>query len=172
VTSVALHVDAEGAGPSIVLAHGFGGSARNFRPQSRALSPTHRVVRYDARGHGAQRRAGRSGRVHAGDVRRGLRACRRGFLEHPPHGLAHTLRGVAAWRPSMASLRPQLATVRVPALVVVGGDDRMSLEPSRELAAVLPAGRLVVVDGAGHVVNLADPAAFNAALTGFLEDVA
>jgi pimeloyl-ACP methyl ester carboxylesterase len=35
----------------VVLAHGFGGSARNWRPQVRALSQTHRVIVYDARGH-------------------------------------------------------------------------------------------------------------------------
>ena len=35
----------------MVLAHGFGGSARNWRPQVRALAATHRVIVYDARGH-------------------------------------------------------------------------------------------------------------------------
>jgi len=34
-----------------VLAHGFGGSARNFRPQVRALRDRYRVIVYDARGH-------------------------------------------------------------------------------------------------------------------------
>lgn len=46
-----LHVECEGRGPRLVLAHGFGGSARNWRPQARALAATHRVCRYDARGH-------------------------------------------------------------------------------------------------------------------------
>jgi pimeloyl-ACP methyl ester carboxylesterase len=35
----------------VVLAHGFGGSARNWRPQIRALHGSRRVVVYDARGH-------------------------------------------------------------------------------------------------------------------------
>src|SRR5688572_11421385 len=47
----ALHVEAEGAGQVLVLGHGFGGSARNFRAQSRALAAGIRVVRFDARGH-------------------------------------------------------------------------------------------------------------------------
>ena len=47
-----LHVDVDGVGPPIVLAHGFGGSARNFGPQMRALKDRYQVVRYDARGHG------------------------------------------------------------------------------------------------------------------------
>src|SRR5439155_25114013 len=47
-----LHLDVEGSGPVVVLAHGFGGSARNFRPQARALGARYRVGRFDARGHG------------------------------------------------------------------------------------------------------------------------
>ncbi len=48
---VRLHVEATGAGRWLLLAHGFGGSARNFRPQVKAFSASHRVVTYDARGH-------------------------------------------------------------------------------------------------------------------------
>ncbi len=39
------------AGPLVVLGHGFGGSARNFRPQARVLAASHRVIVFDARGH-------------------------------------------------------------------------------------------------------------------------
>jgi pimeloyl-ACP methyl ester carboxylesterase len=46
-----LHVEVEGDGPTVVLAHGFAGSARNLGPQARALRGRYRVVRYDARGH-------------------------------------------------------------------------------------------------------------------------
>jgi len=49
--SVRLHVESKGAGPTVVFAHGFGGSARNFRVQARALSDRFRIVSYDARGH-------------------------------------------------------------------------------------------------------------------------
>jgi 2-succinyl-6-hydroxy-2,4-cyclohexadiene-1-carboxylate synthase len=49
--AVELHVERQGTGPAIVLAHGFAGSARNFRLQARALAPTNTVVMYDARGH-------------------------------------------------------------------------------------------------------------------------
>jgi pimeloyl-ACP methyl ester carboxylesterase len=100
------------------------------------------------------------------------RLVRQGFLEHPPHGLALTLRGVIAAELTVAELRPRLAALRLPTLVVVGGADRMSLAPSRELAGAIPGGRLVVIEGAGHVVNLAQPGAFNAALEQFLTDVA
>jgi pimeloyl-ACP methyl ester carboxylesterase len=40
-----------GEGPPLVLAHGFGGSARNWGPQVRALAASRRVLVYDARGH-------------------------------------------------------------------------------------------------------------------------
>jgi len=96
------------------------------------------------------------------------RLVRTGFLEHPPHGLAHTLRGVIATQPAVADLAPRLAALALPVLVIVGANDRLSLGPSRELAAAAPRARLVVVEGAGHVVNLAEPAAFNAALEEFL----
>ena len=93
---------------------------------------------------------------------------RRGFLEHSPHGLAHTLRGVIAVQPSVASLAPRLAELAIPTLVVVGERDQLSLATSRKLAAALPNGRLVEIARAGHLVNLARPAEFNAALVEFL----
>ena len=256
-TAPALHVEAEGTGPALVLAHGFAGSARNFGPQARALRAGHRVVRFDARGHarsaapadaaayspetfvadlgrvldelgieravvgGLSMGAGtvlrftlahpervralvlaafpagrdaetsftaRAGEFAAAIERDGLEAAgarfvwgptsgldagaarlvRQGFLEHPPHALAHTLRGVIAVQPSVSELAPAAARLAVPALVIVGAADLLSLAPSRALAAALPDARLVVVEDAGHVVNLARPAAFNAAVEDFV----
>jgi pimeloyl-ACP methyl ester carboxylesterase len=46
-----LHRESHGTGPALLLAHGFAGSARNFRPQIRALRDAWRVLVYDARGH-------------------------------------------------------------------------------------------------------------------------
>src|SRR5512142_325355 len=46
-----LHILSEGSGPPVVLAHGFGGSARNFMPQTRALRSSHKLWVYDTRGH-------------------------------------------------------------------------------------------------------------------------
>lgn len=50
-TAGTLYVEAQGTGPVVVLAHGFGGSARNFLPQVRDLKAAHRLWLYDARGH-------------------------------------------------------------------------------------------------------------------------
>jgi len=47
----ALHLEVEGDGPLVVLLHGFGGSARNWRPQQRALRNLFRVAAFDVRGH-------------------------------------------------------------------------------------------------------------------------
>lgn len=52
MSDLELHVERSGArGPLVVLGHGFGGSARNFRTQTRALSDAARFVLHDARGH-------------------------------------------------------------------------------------------------------------------------
>jgi len=48
---VRLHVDSQGFGPILLLAHGLGGSARNFMPQARALRSSHKIWLYDTRGH-------------------------------------------------------------------------------------------------------------------------
>jgi pimeloyl-ACP methyl ester carboxylesterase len=53
----ALHLEVEGEGPLVVLLHGFGGSARNWRPQLRALRDRFRVAAFDVRGHARERRA-------------------------------------------------------------------------------------------------------------------
>jgi pimeloyl-ACP methyl ester carboxylesterase len=256
-----LHVEAEGAGPVLVLGHGFGGSARNFRAQSRALAAVARVVRFDARGHARSAAPSESdaytpatfvadlGRVLDGEgVARavvgglsmgagialrfalahpertrglvlaafpagagspggyaavagrfadrieadgldaagaefvwgpssgldaaGAKLVRQGFLEHPPHAMAHVLRGVIAVQPDVVTLAPAVAALAVPTLVVVGARDRMSLAASRALAAALPSARLVEIPDAGHLVNLAQTAAFNAAVAEFLAALA
>ena len=241
------------------MAHGFGGSARNFRAQARALSDAWRVVTFDLRGHArseaprdpgaytltaladdvgrvleaqgaahavvgglslgaaaalafaaghpervrglvlasfpASRSATRGGgfaRIAAafadaiehdgleaagarfvwgpdsGLDARGAAFVRQGFLEHPPHALALTLRGVLAVLPEPGEMARALAARDVPVLLVAGGEDAGSLESHAALARALPRARRVVVPDAGHVVNLAAPAAFDAALREFL----
>lgn len=257
-----LHLELRGEGPSIVLQHGFGGSARNFRPQARALGRRFRFVLFDARGHarspaphgpgsytaerftedlagvlgrvglaravvgglsmgagialrfalertervrglvlaafppgatGAREGARRQGAwalafADAIDAR-GLAAAgaefawgprsgldpaaanlvRQGFLEHAPHAIAGMLRECLAVQPSAEELAPTLRRLEVPTLLVVGSEDRVSRGASEVLARELPRARLVVVPDAGHVVNLAAPAAFDAALAEFMD---
>ncbi len=252
-----LHVEQRGEGPAVVLAHGFAGSARNFRPQVRALSDRHSVVVYDAPGHARSAAAARSGstdlahlvdafaevadaasaepvvagglslgaatalswalsrpervrglilasfpagRGAAGGVsagalefaeaidREGLEAAgaryvwgpdsgfdsatgalvRQGFLEHPAEALSGLLRGALTELRPPEAMADALATCRIPALVIAGSEDRSSLAACRSLAELLPDARLEVIEGAGHVVNLAAPARFNELAIDFL----
>jgi 3-oxoadipate enol-lactonase len=250
----------------LILAHGFAGSARNFRPQVKALARTHHVVSYDTRGHarseapedpvayelerliddyervaqGALDAAGpdaedgvvagglslgaatalgfalrRPERVRAlvlasppggkDDLERrnwalafaraieerGLEAAgaefvwgerarfdprgaaliRQGFLEHPPHALAHILKHTLAELPGPSELAPELARFDKPVLIVAGSEDQSAVEPAQALVRYLPRAELVVIPGAGHVVNLSAADAFNEACRGFLERV-
>lgn len=99
---------------------------------------------------------------------KGAALIRQGFLEHQPHALAKILREVLASVPSPSALGPALAKLEMPALVVVGSEDRESFGPSHALVEALPNAELVVIPGAGHVVNLAKPSEFNAQLERFL----
>ncbi len=251
---VRLHVEAKGEGPTVVFAHGFGGSARNFRPQVRALADAFHVVAYDARGHGRseapeeageytlerlvddfERVAGEHGEgrpvVAAGlslgaatalafarrrpeQVSRlilasppaagasrsewafgfaeaidaeglesagarfvwgersrfdpaGAKLIKSGLMEHPGHALAHILRQTLGVLPSPSELAGSLD---LPTLVIAGGEDDAVLPAARELEAHLRRARLVVVPGAGHVVNLVAADAFNAEVRRFLAD--
>lgn len=63
----------------------------------------------------------------------------------------------------------RLATVEVPTAVIVGELDTTMLEDCRRLAATIPGAELTVIAGAGHVPQLEEPDAWEAALVGFLE---
>ncbi|GIF16584.1 alpha/beta fold hydrolase [Actinoplanes teichomyceticus] len=88
------------------------------------------------------------------------------MLNTPPEGAAAALRGRAERR----DYRELLTTVAVPALVVVGRDDQFTPVADAELMhRLIPGSMLSVIDGAGHLPNLEQPAAFNAALHAFLD---
>jgi pimeloyl-ACP methyl ester carboxylesterase len=62
-----------------------------------------------------------------------------------------------------------VAAVRVPTLVLVGRDDRLTPPKYADfLARRIPGARLVEIDAAGHFPQLEQPAAVNAALRAFL----
>jgi len=64
---------------------------------------------------------------------------------------------------------PLLAQVSVPTLVITGAEDEMiPVEESRKMAGAIRGAKLVVIPGAGHLANLEQPEAFNAALNEFL----
>jgi 3-oxoadipate enol-lactonase len=87
------------------------------------------------------------------------------ILAAPPPGIANALHGLAA----RADSRETLPTIGVPTLVLVGAED--VLTPPAEattMAAAIPRARLDVIPGAGHLANLENPGAVNAAVRAFL----
>lgn len=69
--------------------------------------------------------------------------------------------------PRVIESLPQIA---VPTLVVVGAEDEPFLAATDYMAGKIPDARKCVIDGAGHAVNLDQPAAFNRAVRAFLDD--
>lgn len=68
---------------------------------------------------------------------------------------------------------PALASFALPTLVLVGRDDTLTPPAASEsMAARIPGAELVILEDAGHCSNLEAPAAFNAALAGFLDRAA
>lgn len=65
-----------------------------------------------------------------------------------------------------------LESIDVPTLVMVGEHDRLTTpDIARRMAARIPQARLVVIADAGHISNVENPLAFNAALAPFLSAV-
>ncbi|MEO9133242.1 MAG: alpha/beta hydrolase, partial [Sphingomonas sp.] len=72
--------------------------------------------------------------------------------------------------PEVESLLPQIAC---PVLVAVGREDRWSPPSQHEaIAALIPDARLVVIEGAGHMLPLEAPNALNHAIAGWLNQPA
>jgi len=107
---------------------------------------------------------GPNGRFGKDDAQR----VRRGFLEHPAHAISAILRHSLGQLPDVTTLWPQLIRFQPPTLVVVGENDQRSQTACREIASALPNAQLVVIEGAGHVVNLSRPEPFNKQLASFL----
>lgn len=67
---------------------------------------------------------------------------------------------------------PLLGSIRVPTLVVVGAEDRVTPPAVAEaMAQAIPDARYAVIPGAGHVSPLEQPLATSRVLTDFLETV-
>ncbi|MBV8444948.1 MAG: alpha/beta fold hydrolase [Candidatus Dormibacteraeota bacterium] len=82
-----------------------------------------------------------------------------------PAGVAFCLRAMAA-RPDSTEL---LAAMDAPALVIVGGQDALiPPDDTRELAQHLPRAQLLELQQCGHLPNVEDAPAFNAAVAEFL----
>jgi pimeloyl-ACP methyl ester carboxylesterase len=66
---------------------------------------------------------------------------------------------------------PALRQLACPTLVIVGEQDVAFLDLSRATAEAIPGARLAVIAGAGHSPQFEAPAAWTAALEGFLDEL-
>ena len=81
-------------------------------------------------------------------------------------GLARAARGMLAQE--NAGVINSLPGIAVPTLVLVGANDTPFLVAMDYIAGKIPGAQKVVIPDAGHASNLHQPAAFNAAMGGFL----
>ncbi len=242
---VRLYYEVHGAGPTILLTHGYSSSSLMWKGQVEPLSKTHRLVIWDMRGHGksdypedqaayseAATVADMAALLDAVDARtaivgglslggymslafnaahpervealliidtgpgyrkdeardgwnqNAIRTAERwerdglnrsgpaspeaGLSQHrSADGLAKAARGMLTQRD--ATVMNSLPTIAVPSLVVVGANDTPFLTASDYMAAKIPGAKKAVIPDAGHAANIDQPAAFNAAVMGFLE---
>jgi len=83
----------------------------------------------------------------------------------PAAGVAGALRGMAV-RPEQTG---RLGEIKIPTLVIVGEHDAITPpDGARRMADALPAGKIEVIPGAGHLAPCENPEAVNAAILKFL----
>jgi pimeloyl-ACP methyl ester carboxylesterase len=83
-------------------------------------------------------------------------------------GLAFAGRGILTQRD--AKVMDALETIDVPTLIVLGADDERYKAGGDYMASKIPGAKKVVIEEAGHAVNLYQPQKFNTAVLGFLRD--
>ena len=112
---------------------------------------------------------GRAARFEAEGMQRVLALDERltGGTHRCVEGLAGAARGMLAQQDG--SVMESLPTIRVPALIVVGADDKPFLQAAEVMAAKIPGASKVVIPGAGHSVNVDQPRAFDDAVCAFLD---
>ena len=102
---------------------------------------------------------------------RGFAQFIRHFSEHSALGSANTMRGYQAQRPSLYALVAEMKRMRTPLLIIAGDEDDATLEPSLLMKRAIPTAALAVLPRSGHVLNLEEPARFNALLEDFFHQV-
>lgn len=83
----------------------------------------------------------------------------------PADGATAAMRGRAA----RADFTEHLRTVDLPSLVIIGSDDAFDGGAGQRMAELLPQGRLVSIEGAGHTPPMEAPEEFLRALMQFLD---
>jgi len=90
------------------------------------------------------------------------------LARHDAKGSANTMRSFQGARPSIYTLTDAIRKVATPALIICGDEDDACIEPSLFLKKHLPASGLSMFPKSGHVLNLEEPALFNATVERFI----
>jgi pimeloyl-ACP methyl ester carboxylesterase len=95
----------------------------------------------------------------------------RQLSEHSAQGSANTMQGYQGRRPSLYSLIENLQRITIPALIVAGDEDDITIETSLMLKRAIATAGLAVFPKTGHAMNLEEPALFNRTLEDFFHQV-
>jgi len=94
---------------------------------------------------------------------------RHGIASASPRGIAAALRGMAI----RVDSGPMLAEIGFPTLIICGEEDKVTpLVESKRMQQAISGSRLVVIPSAGHLSNIENREAYDAALSAFLETLA
>jgi pimeloyl-ACP methyl ester carboxylesterase len=93
------------------------------------------------------------------------RSAAKAIIAQDAHGVAEFGRRVAGLAPSVID---ELARIEIPALVLVGEEDSHYLQAGEVMASKLPNAEHQLLAGAGHIANIEEAEAFNAATLAFL----
>jgi len=146
---------------------GSGPGFKNPDAQARWTALVERTASFVLRNGMQAFAAGRAAATLVGlhPERPAAQAAARAIAAQVPHGIAHFARHVAG--PAEPVL-DRLGEIAAPTLVMVGEHDEQYLRAADVLAARMPRAERASIRGAGHIVNLDEPEAFDAALLGFL----
>lgn len=187
--ALARLVDALNDGPVVLVGHGMGGVVAQEMYARHAGKVKALALCFTSASCGGGSESGRdfvaarirqleAGRAMA-DIACELIPTLRGSISDPG-GLSLAERIMAGvppdtYRKALAMLtqfdrRALLAHIRVPTLVVAGGDDRIAPAPLMErMAQRIPNAEFVLLEGCGHLGPMDQPDAFNTALLAFLQ---
>lgn len=84
-------------------------------------------------------------------------------------GLAMAARGMLSQKDS--AVIEALPNIKVPALIVVGADDKPFIAASEYMAQKIQGSKKVVIPNAGHAANIDQPELFNEAVVDFLKSM-
>jgi 3-oxoadipate enol-lactonase len=71
-----------------------------------------------------------------------------------------------------SAVRPRIKDIRLPTLFVVGDQDAaVSIDLMKEMQAEVPGAKLAVIENAGHLSNMEQPAAFNKEIRQFIDSI-